>query len=74
MRKDSAVSFFNGVAETADAIGISSQAVSDWPEELPPRIADRVIAAAVRLGREVPSDWLVRPSENDSSRQQQVAA
>jgi hypothetical protein len=74
MRKDSAVDFFGGVAETAQAIGISSQAVSDWPDELPPRIADRVIAAAVRMGREVPPQFLNKPIEHDSSGQQKAAA
>lgn len=58
MQKSSALDFFGGVAKTAAAIGINPQAVSDWPEVLPPRIADRVIAAAVRLGKEVPQEFL----------------
>jgi len=34
----------------AQAIGISQQAISKWPDPLPRRIADRVIAACVRKG------------------------
>lgn len=60
MNKLAAIEFFGGVAKTADAIGIKPQAVSDWPEDLPARIADRVIAAAVRHGRsaDIPRDWI----------------
>lgn len=35
----------------ASVLGVSKQAVSQWPDELPARIVDRVIGAAVRLGR-----------------------
>lgn len=73
MQKTSAINFFGGVAETACAIGISSQAVSDWPDVLPPRIADRVIAAAVRVGREVPPEFLEKPLEHDGSGQKAAA-
>ncbi|HET8694983.1 MAG TPA: hypothetical protein VFM33_09985 [Aquabacterium sp.] len=36
------------VAAAAEAIGISYQAVDKWPNELPPRIEDRVQAALWR--------------------------
>jgi hypothetical protein len=74
MRKSSALDFFGGPVKTAAAIGINPQAVSDWPEMLPPRIADRVIAAAVRAGREVPAEWITRAVSNDSAGQQEAAA
>ncbi len=51
MDKSKAIEIFGGRAETATAIGISVQAISDWPEVLPQRIADRVIAAAYRHGK-----------------------
>lgn len=49
MKKTDAIQRLGGsVAATADAIGISYQAVSKWPDELPARIEDRVIAALAR--------------------------
>ncbi|MGH9894063.1 MAG: Cro/CI family transcriptional regulator [bacterium] len=52
MRKSEAISMFaNSTSCLARAIGITTQAISQWPEELPPRIEDRVIAALAREGR-----------------------
>lgn len=48
MKKATAISHFGSVAATAKAIGISYQAVAKWPEDLPPAIEDRVIAAIAR--------------------------
>ena len=49
MRKAEAIELLGGsVAAVADAIGISYQAVDKWPDDLPPRIADRVHAALWR--------------------------
>lgn len=58
MDKSRVLDFFGGRDETAEAIGCTPQAISDWPEELPPRIQDRVIAAAVRQGKKIPADML----------------
>lgn len=69
MRKDQAVALFGGVAATADAVGISYQAVGLWPEVLPPRIADRVIAALVRAGREVPKELLATPAPQPAAQE-----
>ena len=45
MDKAKAIEMLGGtVTAAAEAIGISSSAVTQWPEELPDRIADRVIA------------------------------
>ncbi len=52
MGKDQAIQMLGGTIEVAaKAIGISYQAVSKWPDVLPPRIADRVIAAYARKHR-----------------------
>lgn len=52
MKKSKALEMFGGgVADTATALGISYQAVSKWPDELPQRIADRVLGAYVRIHR-----------------------
>lgn len=60
MNKDLALNLLGGAAAAAQAIGISIQAVNKWPEPLPPRIADRVVAALVRLGKPVPQEFLRR--------------
>lgn len=58
MEKIKAIELLGGtVAKAADAIGINSQAISQWPDTLPPRLADRVIAACVRSGIAVPREF-----------------
>lgn len=50
MNKADAIQMLGGsTASAAKAIGISYQAVDKWPDDLPRRIEDRVIAAALRL-------------------------
>jgi hypothetical protein len=49
MLKAKAIELLGGsVTAAAQAIGISYQAVDKWPDELPARIADRVLAALAR--------------------------
>lgn len=49
MLKTKAIELLGGsVATAAEAIGISYQAVDKWPDELPGRIADRVLAVQAR--------------------------
>jgi len=49
MNKTDAIQLLGGsVATAATAIGTSYQAVSKWPDVLPRRIEDRVIAAIAR--------------------------
>lgn len=49
MKKSEAIEILGGsVASAAKAIGVSYQAVAKWPDDLSPRIVDRVIAAQVR--------------------------
>lgn len=49
MRKAEAIEKLGGsIAATAKAIGVSYQAVNQWPETLPDRIIDRVQAALYR--------------------------
>ena len=50
MDKMQAIETFGSQAELARAIGCSRNAVNGWPDPLPARIADRVIAACVRRG------------------------
>ncbi|MDX8402515.1 MAG: Cro/CI family transcriptional regulator [Mariprofundaceae bacterium] len=60
MNKKLAIKTFGSGAALARAIGVSKSAVSSWPDELPPRIADRVIAACVRQGID-PAPLLATP-------------
>ena len=49
MDKQKAIELLGGtVAAAADAVGVSYQAVDKWPDPLPPRIEDRVLAALYR--------------------------
>lgn len=49
MLKVKAIELLGGsVASAAKEIGVSYQAVDKWPADLPPRIADRVLAAVAR--------------------------
>lgn len=49
MDKTHAIKVLGGTpAKAARAVGISSSAVSQWPDVLPPAIADRVIAALAK--------------------------
>lgn len=49
MKKDHAIKLLGGTVRlAAQQIGISVPAVTKWPDELPDRIADRVIAAVAR--------------------------
>lgn len=59
MNKYDAIQLLGGtVAKAAEAVHINPQAISQWPETLPRRLVDRVIAALVRTGREVPTELI----------------
>lgn len=49
MQKAKAIDLLGGtVSAAAEAVGVTYQAVDKWPDELPPRIVDRVQAALAR--------------------------
>jgi len=59
MRKEQAIELLGGtIASAAEKIGISYQAVDKWPDELPQRIADRVLAALAR--KHLPAELLAK--------------
>lgn len=59
MKKSRALELLGGTVATAsEAIGISSAAVSQWPDDLPERIVDRVIAALAKQGLPIPGELL----------------
>lgn len=49
MQKSRAIEALGGsVQSAASKVGVSSEAVRQWPDPLPARIADRVLAALAR--------------------------
>lgn len=49
MRKEKAIELLGGTpTAAAEQIGITVSAVTQWPDDLPDRIADRVLAAIAR--------------------------
>lgn len=49
MLKTKAIELLGGsISAAADAVGVSYQAVNKWPDELPARIEDRVLAVLAR--------------------------
>ena len=49
MQKSVAIKLLGGTTTSAAAaIGVSASAISQWPDELPARIADRVLAVLAR--------------------------
>ena len=62
MLKTEAIRLLGGTnASAASAIGITASAVSQWPEVLPPTIADRVVAAIAR--KHLPPELIGQPSD-----------
>jgi DNA-binding transcriptional regulator YdaS (Cro superfamily) len=49
--KSQAVKLFGSQAAVARALGVSNQAISQWPEQLTQAQQDRLVGAAVRLGK-----------------------
>ena len=55
MNKTEAIRLLGGSpTAAAKAIGVKPQAISAWPEDLPPRIADRVQASLWRIAQGIP--------------------
>lgn len=49
MDKSKAIELLGGTpTAAAEAIGVTASAISQWPQVLPPRLADRVLAAIAR--------------------------
>lgn len=62
MDKSRAFDYFGTGQELAAVLGVEHQAVYKWPDQLTPRIIDRVIAACVLSQRQVPP-WMVKERE-----------
>ena len=51
MDKQDAINMFGSVAAMAAALGITKNAIYMWPDPLPQHHIDRVVGAAIRLGK-----------------------
>lgn len=59
MLKIQAFDLLGGSARAAaNEMGVSYQAVNKWPDQLPDRIADRVLGVCVRRGIPVPAEFI----------------
>lgn len=60
MNKQDAIDLLGGTtADVARAVGTTNSAISQWPDVLPQRLIDRVLAACLRAGIKVPKQYLV---------------
>lgn len=50
MSKDQAIKLFGQVKDLANALGVTRQAIYQWPDELPQHQIDRINGAALRVG------------------------
>lgn len=67
MLKKDAIELLGGsVSSAAVAIGVSYQAVDKWPDELPRRIEDRVLAVLAR--RHLPPEMVGAPPIPEKAR------
>lgn len=76
MDKQTVIDHFGSPRATAEYLGITQQAVGQWPELLTERVENRILAAFARKGKTVPSGWLPKPengSQPCSADQQQAA-
>ena len=51
MRKKTALEIFGGPESLATELGITRQAVRQWPDELPDKLRDRLLGFALRKGK-----------------------
>lgn len=57
MTKDQAAELFGGRdADLARALNLTRGAISQWPDELTVDQTDRVLGAAMRLGKSIPPE------------------
>ena len=67
MQKAQAIQMLGGtVSLAAQAVGVTTSAVTQWPEELPPRLVDRVQAALWRKQHGA-SEEVSEPSESPAA-------
>lgn len=64
MTKQQAIEIFGSSgAELGRALGLSRGRISQWPDVLDQEQMDRVIGAAMRLGKLVPAEFQIRSEQ-----------
>lgn len=58
MKKQDVINFFGSQKETAVALGITRQAVNQWPELLPKSTKLKVLGTIVLSGRTIPAIFM----------------
>lgn len=74
-KNDAAQIFGKSHADLARALGMTRGGISQWPDELTPVQTDRVLGAALRLGRVVPQHLLpeIRAQRAEAAAERQAA-
>lgn len=73
MRKETALRLLGGKpAAAAKSVGVSVQAINQWPDVLPRRIEDRVLAVLAR--KHLPAEILADAEPNPVELEQQAFA
>jgi len=65
MKKSDVYPIFGSLNKTAEALGVTQQAVSNWPATLEQRHIDRLIGASLRVGKYKAMKRLVQANVND---------
>lgn len=73
MNKREAIELFDSPRELAEVLGITPQAIYQWPDEIAQDRTDRIVGAAVRVGRfrvidnktGISPRWLPKPQPPD---------
>lgn len=76
MTKTQAIGLFRTGRALADALGITPSAVYQWSEDLPPRLADEIVGAALRCRLVTPeraAEWLCAAPDGSSDAAPAVA-
>ena len=63
MTKQEAIALFRSRRKLAEALGITTQAVGQWPDRLTQRIADRVMGAKQRTKKAKANGTTAVPKE-----------
>ncbi|WP_041278990.1 hypothetical protein [Burkholderia pseudomallei] len=66
MTKQQAIEIFGSGAELGRAVGLTRGRISQWPDELEQRETDLVVGAALRLGKPLPSGFVVSARADQS--------
>lgn len=69
MNKQTVIDHFGSPKATAEYLGITQQAVGQWPETLTERVENRILAALARRGEAVPAGWLCQTQPAASQQQ-----